>query len=229
MRVRPEEFLLSRLSREDVAAFRAAGQERSFTAGARLIKPGIDRRELVVIENGFVKVARSHGEREVVLSVHGPGELMGEIALLDRRDHAADVTALTSGSALHLEAEAFWGLLSDIPHLNRSIIGTVTTRLRDAGNQRGEQLAATAIVRVAGRILWLAERFGAPIEDALRIDIPLTQAELSSWSGVSRETGVRALRQLRDADWIRLERRRILVTNVAAVQRFVGADVATPV
>ncbi|WP_354699153.1 CRP-like cAMP-activated global transcriptional regulator [Paraconexibacter sp. AEG42_29] len=229
MRVRPEEFLLSRLSREDADAVRAAGEEKPFAAGAELITPGVSRRELVVIEHGFVKVARRHGEREVVLSVHGPGELMGEIALLDRRDHAASVTALTAGSALHLMAPAFWGLLSELPHLNRSIIGTVTTRLRDAGNQRGEQLAATAIVRVAGRIMWLAERFGVATEDAVRIDIPLTQAELSSWAGVSRETGVRALRQLRDAGWIRLERRRILVTDTAAVHRFVAADVAAPI
>lgn len=227
MRVRPEEFLLSRLSREELQAFREAGTARSFGAGSHLITPGTGRRELVVIEHGYVKVARTHGDREVVLSVHGAGELMGEIALLDRRDHAASVTALTAGSALHLPAAAFWGLLSDIPHLNRAIIGTVTTRLRDAGNQRGEQLAATAIVRVAGRIVWLAERFGVAVEgDTVRIDIPLTQAELSSWAGVSRETGVRALRQLRDAHWIRLERRRILVTDMTAVQRFVAADAA---
>lgn len=226
MRVRPEEFLLARFAREDVQAFRAAGQLRPFAAGASLITPGTPRRELVVIEEGYVKVARSHAGREVVLSVHGAGELMGEIALLDRRDHAAAVTSLTPGAALHLPAAAFWDLLGDRPHLNRAIIGTVTTRLRDAGRQRAEQLAAPAIVRVAGRIAWLAERFGAADGDAVRIDVPLTQAELSSWAGVSRETGVRALRQLRDARWVRLEHRRIVVADLDAVRRFVAADAA---
>lgn len=222
---RREEFLLTRLSREDVQAFRETGRQEPFTAGRALITPGATKRELVVIEHGYVKVVRNQGDREVVLSVHGPGELMGEIALLDRGDHAAAVVALTGGQALHVPAANFWRVLGERPHLNRIIIGTVTARLRDAGHQRAEQLAAPAIVRVAGRILWLADRFGAAIDDALLIDIPLTQAELSSWAGVSRETGVRALRQLRDAGWIRLERRRIVLADTHALQRFIAAEV----
>lgn len=222
---RPEEFLLTRLSDEDVHAFREAGRRESFAAGQALITPGSPSRKLIVIEHGHVKVVRQHGDREVVLSVHGSGELMGEIALLDRGDHAAAVVALTGGHALHVPAAAFWAVLARRPHLNRVVIGTVTTRLRDAGHQRAEQLASPAIVRVAGRILWLAGRFGTEHGDAVLIDIPLTQAELSSWAGVSRETGVRALRQLRDAGWIRLERRRIVLQDTAALRRFTAVAV----
>jgi CRP-like cAMP-binding protein len=222
---RPEEFLLTRLSGEDVQALHDAGRREWFTSGQALITPGTPSRKLLVIEHGYVKVVRHHGDREVVLCVHGAGELMGEIALLDRGDHAAAVVGLTGGQALDIPAAAFWRVLGERPHLNRVVIGTVTARLRDAGNQRAEQLAAPAIIRVAGRILWLAGRFGTATDDAVLIDIPLTQAELSSWAGVSRETGVRALRQLRDAGWIRLERRRILLEDPAALQRFTAVAV----
>lgn len=211
---------MARIAADDARALREAARRERFRAGGRLLRPGHRSGGLVIIEEGYVKVCRSHGGRDVVLAIHGPGELLGEIALLDRGEHAATVIAVTGGAALRVDAGRFWGLLHERPHLNQVVIGTVTHRLRDAGRHRTEQLTTPSSQRVAARILTLAGRFAVVARDEIVVGVPLSQAELSSWAGVSRETGVRALRQLRDLGLIRPEHRRVVITDLGGLQQF---------
>lgn len=218
-----EEFRMGHMGLADAAALRHAARPEAFRSGETLMYPGGRREGVLIIETGFAKVCRERHGREVVLAVHGPGELLGEVALLDNGAHSAKVLAITGGTALRLEPREFWALLGERPHLNQVVIGTVTHRLRDAGRQRAEQLTTPSAQRLAARILGLAERFAVVAGDEVVVGVPLSQAELSSWAGVSRETGVRGLRQLRDLGLVRLEHRRIVITDLGGLTQFAGA------
>lgn len=223
MHLQLEEFRMGRLEPADAAALRAAARAETFRAGDRLLSPGIRNGGLVIVGTGFVKVSRDQRGHEAVLAIHGPGELLGEVALLDRGEHAAAVIAITNGTALRIDTGRFWALLNERPHLNQVVIGTVTHRLRDAGRQRLEQLTVPSAQRMATRILTLAERFAVATGDEIEIGVPLSQAELSSWAGVSRETGVRGLRRLRDLGLVRLEHRRVVITDLRGLTQFARA------
>ena len=71
----------------------------------------------------------------------------------------------------------------------RALIG----RLRDADRKRIEFGAYDTTGRVAARLVELAERFGEPTEDGLRIGLPFSQDELAGWTGASREAVSKAL------------------------------------
>jgi CRP/FNR family cyclic AMP-dependent transcriptional regulator len=78
------------------------------------------------------------------------------------------------------------------------------------------------IGRVAARLVELAERYGRPSEHGVRIDLPITQEELASWVGSSREGVNKALHTLRGLHWVETERRSITVLDVEALRRRAG-------
>jgi CRP/FNR family cyclic AMP-dependent transcriptional regulator len=73
--------------------------------------------------------------------------------------------------------------------------------------------------RVAQRLVELAERFGDRTAEGLLIDLGLTQDEIASWTGTSREALTRALTLFRQRGWIATERRRILLLDVESMRR----------
>jgi len=65
----------------------------------------------------------------------------------------------------------------------------------------------------------LAERYGHATEHGVRIDLPITQEELASWVGSSREGVNKALHTLRNRRWVKNERRSITVLDMDALRR----------
>lgn len=223
------EFRLTHLHPDDAAAVRDLSDVASFAAGSSMMAPGDPERLVLICLEGYAKVVDDHAGQPVVLGVLGPGELLGEIALLDRGDHTAEVVALTDVRAYRADAVGFMALLERRPHLRDAIVSTVTSRLRRTSALRSEQLAIPAILRVAGRLVHLATTYGAADGPTTVVPLPLTRADLASWSGVSRDAGNRAVRQLTDAGWIELAPDRLLLRDVLALRRFVGlANAAGP-
>jgi CRP/FNR family transcriptional regulator, cyclic AMP receptor protein len=78
------------------------------------------------------------------------------------------------------------------------------------------------VVRVAGRLVELCDRYGA--EDGVGIDVGLsiTQDELAAWAGASREAVAKGMALLRTLGWVQTERRRIIVLDLPALRRYSG-------
>jgi CRP/FNR family cyclic AMP-dependent transcriptional regulator len=101
-----------------------------------------------------------------------------------------------------------------------ALLRLIGQRLRDADRKRVEFAALDTAGRVAARIVELAARFGQPQPDGtMLIALPLSQEELATWVGSSREATVRALAQLRGLGWLETGRRRIRVNDLRALQR----------
>ncbi len=76
--------------------------------------------------------------------------------------------------------------------------------------------------RVARQLIALAEEHGVPAQDGIAIGLPITQEELASWTGASREAVAEALHALRELGWIRTDRKRITLLQVDALRRHAG-------
>jgi CRP-like cAMP-binding protein len=98
----------------------------------------------------------------------------------------------------------------------------VISRLREADRKRVEFGASDTIGRVAARLVELAQRYGRPAERGVRIDLPITQEELASWVGSSREGVNKALHTLKGLRWVETERRSITVLDLEALRRRAG-------
>jgi CRP-like cAMP-binding protein len=99
------------------------------------------------------------------------------------------------------------------------LIAVLAMRLRDGARRRLEFAALDTLGRVAWRLLELSERFGQPTPDGIAVELPLTQEQLASWCGASREATVKALRTLRGLETITTGRKNVLIRDAEALRR----------
>lgn len=209
----PDEFLALLDDREREALQRRARTTR-FSTGERLLQQGDAGDKVVVILRGRGKVSYVTREgRELVLRICGPGELVGELSVIDGRPRLSSVVALEPLEALVLAASEFRSLIEAEPTVAWKLLGMLSRRFRDADLKRLEFGASDTVGRVAARIVELADRYGEPDGDGIRITLPLSQDELGAWTGSSRAGVAAALRTLRELGWIETERRRITVRD----------------
>lgn len=201
----------------------AMGRRVKFPAGTRLMHAGEPGERLMLLTEGHVKTTSvtEHGQ-ELVLSFCGPGDILGELSFLDRRPRSSNVTAIEPVEAIVLSAEQFRRHLEAIPDVAMTLIDAIGRRFREADLQRIQFGASDATGRVAARLVELAERYGKPATEGIRIGIPITQEELGAWAASSRAGVADALKTMRELGWIETDRRRITVLDIEALRGRIG-------
>ena len=124
--------------------------------------------------------------REISFRVAGPGELVGEIALLDGSPRTADATAIDPTELRSIDRASLDRLIETRPALARALIAMLCTRLRRTSEQL-EQVALQPIERrLAAWLVGLA-RSGRPRPDGrTSVSVTLSQGELALLLGASR-------------------------------------------
>ncbi|PZS33965.1 MAG: Crp/Fnr family transcriptional regulator [Pseudonocardiales bacterium] len=210
---------LARLTPAEVTAFERCGRRSQWKRGATLFSEGDPSDWVVALRSGRVKVSSFTDQgTEVVLAIRGPDALVGELSAIDSQPRSATVSALEPVAGIVISVAEFTGFLRSHPRAAVCLMQMVSDRLRDADRKRIEFGSSDALGRVAGRLVELAERFGATTQDGIRIALPLSQQELAGWIGCSRDAVAKALRVLRDRGWIDTQRRQITVRDVAALR-----------
>ena len=206
--VKAAEALLQRLRR------------RVVPKSSPILRAGAAGEEVIVVLEGRVKlVAAGAGGREVVLAIRGPGELIGEMAVLGGMRRTATVVAVDEVEVGGLSGDEFRAFLTEYPDVGLTLIRVLVRRLAEADRDRIDLATHDSIGRVAKRLLELAGDHGVPVGEGRRIDLSLSQDELASWTGATRETVSRALRLMRTLGWIATDRRTITVLDPDALRK----------
>ena len=214
---------LSELDAEERRELEELGTVRRYRRGDVLFHQGDDAGAVLVLLDGHVKAAMMNDGREVILAFPGPGELLGELSAVDGEPRSGTVRAVDDIEALVIPGSAFRAFLEHRPRIALVLLRSVAARLRAADRQRVDYAVNDVVVRVAGRLVELCDRFGA--EDGAGIDVGLsiTQDELAAWAGASREAVAKAMALLRTLGWVQTERRRIIVLDLPALRRYAAA------
>jgi len=211
----PAHTLLGKLSNEGVQRLFEAGRRLDHRSGDTLFLEGDPSGRVHLVLEGRVKVySTTASGRESVLAIRGPGDLLGELSAIDGGRRSASGTAIEPVTLLSIDTERFAELLEIDADLAASMLRTLVTKLRDADRSRIEFGAEDTTTRVAGRLAELAEDYGVPDGDGIRIDLPITQQELAEWVGASREAVAKALHTLRIRGLVRTGRREIVVQDL---------------
>ena len=211
---------LAELEADERADLEQLGAVRRYRRGDVLFHQGDDAGVVVVLRDGHVKATMLNDGREVILAFPGPGELLGELSAVDGQPRSATVRAVDEVEALVIPGSAFRAYLERRPRIALVLLRSVTERLRAADRQRVDYAVNDVVVRVAGRLVELCDRFGAQDGAVIEIGLAITQDELASWAGASREAVAKAMGLLRTLGWIQTERRRILVLDLPALRRY---------
>lgn len=108
------------------------GQRRTFPAGVSLMRQGEPSDAMYVIERGRVRVERTHPQltETILLAELGPGEVVGEMGVLDGDPRSASVTAIDDTEAIELGPQALYATLTEFPELANALLRVLSRRLR---------------------------------------------------------------------------------------------------
>jgi len=216
---RPDVGFFGELDPQDREAIRSRAGRRSFAAGATLMYEGQVGTEVLVLVAGRVKVSYLTSEgREVILDFRGPGELLGEMAVIDGKPRSNTVAAIEDVDALVISAAEFKALVASRPTLSNQLLRNMIRRFRDSDRKLVEFGASQTAGRVAARLVEMVERFGTVTASGHVIDLPITQDELAGWTGASLEAVAKALHSLRALGLITTDRRQFTVLDLERLQ-----------
>jgi CRP-like cAMP-binding protein len=166
---------------------------------------------------GWVKIRTYNLDgKEVTLNILGQGELFGEMAALDEAPRSTDVIALTPTLTGNMPAQDFVQLIQTEPLAGIRLSQLMARRLRQV-NRRLRLRESDSTSRVADTLIFLAE--GQGIQDQTGTQIPnLPHRELSSFSGLARETVTRVLTKLEKKGLILRNQHTLSILDLQALE-----------
>ena len=218
MRVRDTVSVSTSTDRGLLEALRSQGRPVRFRRGQALFSEGDIPERVFIIERGSVIVSRvAAGGREIVLGLCGVGDVIGDLAVLDGGPRSGTAVAADEVETIVAPASVLLHTLRD-PDASMQLLRVLAGRLREADRRRLEFAALGTLGRVAWRLVELSDRFGRDAADGIAVDLPLSQEQLASWCGASREATVKALSTLRKLGCIRTGRRSVLICDMDALR-----------
>ena len=213
--------LFSELSREELERISQVAVPRSFPAGVRVFHEGDRSDACYLVRSGDLRVTREHPDgRAIALATLGPGDLFGELAMLDGEARSASVETLSDSELVALPAADFRRLLADHPEISVKLVAALTRRLRETNERGARQSFQTVPSRVAGVLTQLiAEETAA--EGRHGVTVRMTQADLAQLAGTSRESVSRFLATLERAHVVRVGRGRVTVLEPRRLRAYI--------
>jgi CRP/FNR family cyclic AMP-dependent transcriptional regulator len=212
--------LFDALSEEDSRALRAGVSVVKLARGDRLFSEGDVGDKLYIIISGKIKLTRAAPDgRENLQSVHGPGEMFGELSLFDPVPRTATATAVTDAELAGLTHDDVRKWLSTRPEVAMHLLAALAQRLRRINDVKADLVFTDVPGRVAKALLDLAERFGVQNSEGIQVNHDLTQEELAQLVGASRETVNKALADFAARGWIQLAAKSVLVTDADRLRK----------
>ena len=196
-----------RLTDADLKAIGVHGIDRGFPKNAVIVNEGDATDSLYIILEGRVKAFVSDGEgHEVVLSTQGPGEYFGEM-VLDEGPRSASVMTLEPCRFLIVPKADFRAFLARNPAFSLNLTEKLIHRVRDLT----ANVKSLALMDVYGRVARLLRELAEEKDGVLVIEERLTQQDIASRVGASREMVSRILKDLSVGGYIAQTRERIVL------------------
>ena len=184
--------------------------------GTTIVSKGDPGNSLIAVISGTVKISVSSPDgRTAILNLIGPGEIFGEVAVLDGAARTADATANTNCEIFIIDRREFIPFVRSQPALAMKFIELLCTRLRWTSDQVEEVILRDLPSRLASALLRLTEKHKlAPGGRTIAI----TQQEISEIVGMTRESINKQLRVWAARNWVRLEHGAIVVLDAESLQ-----------
>ncbi len=213
--------LFADLEGDELERFSHVAVPRSFPAGTRVFHEGDNSDACYIVKEGSFRVTREHSDgRAITLATLGPGEIFGELAMLDGDKRSASAEALSDGELLALPAGDVRALLARHPEIALKLVAGLVRRLRAANVRLSRQSFQTVPSRVAGILSQLsreAQSDGAEGEVTIRMN----QTDLAQLAGTSRESVSRFLAELERAGVVRSGRGRVTVLDPPKLRNYI--------
>ena len=190
---------------------------RHFAAGETIFLMGSPGGSMMAVLSGTVRISIPSQEgREIVLAVLLPGEVFGEIALLDGKERTADARAMTACDLAVLERRDVLEFLERQPNAWPRVVEVLCDRLRATDLQMAEVAMQQLPVRLAKVLLRMTyvEALSRPADR-----VQVSQRELGNIVGAARESINKCLSEWQRSGWVRIDRTSITIADRTTLER----------
>jgi CRP-like cAMP-binding protein len=181
-------------------------REKHLVQDENIFWEGDESEWFYIISQGKVKIFKSASNgKEITLSFFGPGEIIGEVAVLENRPYPASAQAIAATRLIGIKKTDFWEYLLKHPSIALKIISVISGRLREAQSRLRDMAGERVEQRLARMLLMLSAKLGSTL--------PFTRQELSDMAGTTTETTIRVLSQWKDQGVTLSERGKIIIID----------------
>lgn len=211
--------LFESLSEENIAKLAALLRRMTIREGETLFREGDEGTALYIIHNGRVKISMSKLLDKLTLAILGPGEFLGEMALLDGEPRSADAIAMEETQLYALNRRDFLAFLMNNDNAVHNIMTALSMRLRKTDNLLAEMCFLSLSARLAKRLVELSRPVQDSESDGTTHFVKITQQELANALGVSRESINKELKTLRSRKILSTSRKSIKINDMEQLKR----------
>jgi len=182
-------------------------RRHQFPAGTAIITAETPGEAVYLIHTGTVKIKVDQSDgKEVIIAILGPGNVVGEMSVIDSAGRSADVVTQEDSVLFWLDRSSFNQFVDTMPTLARNLLTVLTSRLRVAVEQIQALCTLDVYGMVARQLIAFADAYGEESPDAGRlIPLRLTQSDIAGMVGASRERVNQVFVQLRESKYINVD------------------------
>jgi CRP-like cAMP-binding protein len=217
-----EHFLFRELTPAERDGLLTYAHVEHYGTGRTIFLKGSPGRGMMAVLKGRVRISATSAEgREIVLNTIEEGEVFGEIALLDGKERSADAVAAADCDLLVIERRDFVPFIENHPGLALRLMAVLCERLRRTTQQVEDVLFLDLPSRLAKKLLDLASTRAQRTPAGLRFDAKLSQREIGTMIGLSRESVNKQLALWQQEGVIAVEKGIITVRDEAELRSLV--------
>ena len=195
----------------------ALATQRSHRRGEVVFSQGETGDALYAVVTGKIRISTGNSAgREIFLNIMEPGDTFGEIALLDGGPRTATATAIAASELVSIRRGPLFALLEREPPAALELLRLCGERLRWTSGLLEDAVLLDASARLAKRLLSLGELHGD--KSGARGTLHISQEELASFLGISRQAVNQQLQDWKAKGWVGLGRGSVTVLDESAVR-----------
>lgn len=213
-------FLFRTLTPEEKGKLLLRAHARRYAVGETIFRKGAPGNSMLALLSGEVRIsAPSPDGKEVVLATIRPGEVFGEVALLDGKERTADATAVTACEITYLDRRDVLPILQQQPQLCLKLLEVLCEKLRRTTEQVEDMLFLDLPTRLAQLLLRVSES-GTSAQSRVR----LSQRELGAMIGGTRESVNKWLSTWQRQRILRVDKGGIFLLDKSALAELAGMN-----
>lgn len=194
--------------------------ERKFQSGETIFREGDPGQVLYLVKSGQVRIFVNglDGSETSVILMGQPGQMFGELAVIDGLPRSATAVALNDTILYTLNREAFRSHMRRTPQFGLNFMQELSMRVRYNTVQMDSFASLGVPQRLARKLMELAQNYGQVHQNGVYINMTLTQTDLASLIGATRESINKSLRDFRRRCWIEVDQGHITILDPEALR-----------
>lgn len=224
--------MFEQLTAEQFAQLEQRARVRRFPKSATIYLPSDAGSSVFLLAEGRVKLCSITPDgKQAILAFIEPGELFGELAILEEAEREEHAEAMIASTLILLPGDALERLMSESAGLAFGVTKLIGLRRKRIERRLKSLLFHSNRDRLIHLLLDLSSQYGKPDKDGTLLAIPLSHQDLASIIGATRETVTTLLGELQLERLLKVARQRLVIRDVgrlAACVELRPAPLPTP-